>query len=166
MVCQGCGGCLVVRKFRFKVEWNRNFPEHPFGNWRLPLEIAHFFRSEGNHSLDVLVSSFPLAESNITRNLVLMVCWFWKNPYRYSTVGCSSWFIPKNAKHPLCHFGQVSNKNLPWSQRFSLIFLRMRALRESRKAVNTSREKNKNKSTSGTKMKKISDAFPKGTELK
>ena len=42
----------------------------------------------------------------------------------------------------------------------------MRALRESRKAVNTSREKNKNKSTSGTKVKKISDAFPKGTELK
>lgn len=44
--------------------------------------------------------------------------------------GYSSRLIPKNAMHPLFHLGQVSNKNLPWSQRFSLILLREREQRK------------------------------------
>ena len=41
-------GTTKIRKFRFKVKWNCNFPENPYGNCRLPPEVVLFFRSERN----------------------------------------------------------------------------------------------------------------------
>ena len=37
-----------MRKFRFEVKWEGNFPENLFGNCGQPPEVVHFFRSERN----------------------------------------------------------------------------------------------------------------------
>ena len=37
-----------IRKFRLKVECKGNFPENPFGNCRLPLDVVLFVRPERN----------------------------------------------------------------------------------------------------------------------
>ena len=70
--------------------------------------------------------------------------------------------------HPSFHFGQVSSKNLLWSRRFSLMFLREREQRESRsrEAVNSSRENIKKPKSSGTRVTKISDAFPETKKIR
>ena len=51
-VKQGNLGCVSlsqkIRKFRFKAKWKGNFPENPFENCGLPLEVVLFFRSEWN----------------------------------------------------------------------------------------------------------------------
>ena len=36
------------RKFRFKIEWNRKFPENLFENFGQALEVVLFFRKFGN----------------------------------------------------------------------------------------------------------------------
>ena len=49
---KGNYGCLPfsqkIRKFRFEIKWNGNFPENLFGNCRQPPKVVLFFRSERN----------------------------------------------------------------------------------------------------------------------
>ena len=79
-------------------KWNISFPENPFGNCRLSPEIVLLFHSERKrapkfpyHLLNFPVSSLSLTLTgnwiaNGKRHFIRLVCWFWKNPYRYSTV--------------------------------------------------------------------------------
>ena len=53
-----------IRKFRLEVKRNSNFPENPFGNCRLPLEVVLFFRSErngGNFLTICSIFQFPVS---------------------------------------------------------------------------------------------------------
>ena len=73
-------GCLPfskkkIQKFRFKVKWNSNIPENPFGNCKLSPEVVLFFRSEcrgGNFIIICFIFQFSVSHQpeTITRNRI------------------------------------------------------------------------------------------------
>ena len=46
------------RKFRYKIEWNKKFPETFSENSGQPLEVVHFFGNSGNFLFNL---TFPLS---------------------------------------------------------------------------------------------------------
>ena len=97
-------------------KWNISFPENPFGTCRLSPEIVLLFHSERKrapkfpyHLLNFPVSSLSLTITgnwiaNGKHHFIRLVCWFWKNPYRYRQFnGRPNRFILTNGKHPLIH---------------------------------------------------------------